>query len=260
MTKAGLRAAGSLIGTVTLLMTVSVTGALAEAGSQWLVLTSGGLTKTTKELPVGVTGEISAGSKEVLLTKIAGAKIEKTCTSVETPGLKLEGESSIAPGAKLKFTGCKIFLNGAESKVCVPHTSGAPAGTLETTKLRGDLGLHFLLNEKGEKIKDEKTGEVILHGPIRLEPEVGETYMMLELGEECSIGEKVPIFGTFYAHDVGNKSGIETHQVKHVIEEGPGTTVWILNKTEEHKVILDGSATLFLNGAHAGLKWGGMIG
>jgi hypothetical protein len=148
-----------------------------------------------------------------------------------------------------------------ESKVCIPHTSGAPAGTLETNKLRGDLGLHFLLNAKGEKIKDEKTGEVILHGPIQLLPEVGEIYMTLELGSgECAIGEKVPIIGTFYAHDVENKSGIETHQVKHVIEEGPGTAVWVISKTEEHKVILDGSAVLFLNGADVGLKWGGMIG
>jgi len=243
-----------------LFMTVIVTGALAEAGSQWLVLTSGGAIKTTNELPVSVTGKIGAGSKEALLTKIAGVKVEKSCTTVETIGLKLEGESSIAAGAKLKFTGCKMFLNGVESKACVPHTSGAPAGTLETTKLRGDLGLHFLLNAKGEKIKDEKTGEVILHGPIQLIPEVGETYMTLELGEECSIGEKVPIIGTFYAHDVGNKSGIETHQVEHVIEEGPGTAVWVISKTEEHKVILDGSAALTLSGAHIGLKWSGMIG
>lgn len=259
MTRAGLRAAGSLIGAVTLLLAFNVTGALAEAGSQWLVLTSVGVTKTTKELPVGVTGEMTSGSKEVLLTKILGVKFEKTCSFLEIIGMKLEGESNIAAGAKLKFTGCKIFLNGVESKVCVPHTSGAPDGTLETNKLHGDLGLHFLLNAKGEKIKDEKTGEVILHGAIRLEPEVGETYMTLELGhEECAIGEKVPILGTFYAHDAEN--AIETHQVKHIIEEGPGTAVWVISKTEEHKVILDGSATLFLNGAHAGLKWGGMIG
>jgi hypothetical protein len=253
----GLRATATLISAVTLFLLVNVTGAFAEAGSRWLILTSIETIKTTEELPVSLTGEMVG--KETLLTKLVGVKFEKTCSAVEITGLKLEGESSIAPGAKLKFTGCKIFINGVESKVCIPHTSGAPAGTLETNKLRGDLGLHPLKNAKGEFIKNEK-GEIILHGPIRLDPEAGETYMTLELGTgECSVGEKVPILGTFYAHDVEG-GGIETHRVKHLIEEGPGTAVWIISKTEEHKVILDGQALLYLNGAHSGLKWGGMIG
>lgn len=172
--------------------------------------------------------------------------------------MKLEGESEISAGTKLKFTGCKIFLNGVESGVCVPHTTGAPPGTLETNRLKGDLGLHFLKDAKGEFIRNEK-GEIILHGPIKLTPETGETYMVMELGSgECSIGDKVPIIGTFYGHDA--EGSIETHRTSHLLEEGPGTAVWVISKTEEHKVILDGSVLLTLTGVHAGLKWGGMIG
>ena len=246
----------SLVGAAALLMAISASDAFAEAGSHWFILTSEGAVKTTQELPVSVSGKIEG--KEVLLTKILGIKFEKTCTSVEVTGMKLEGESEISSGSKLKFTGCKIFLNGSESKACVPHTSGAPAGTIETLKLKGDLGLHFLKDSKGEFIRNEK-GEIILHGPIKLVPEAGETYMVLELGTgECAVGQKVPIIGTFYAHDA--EGSIETHRASHLIEEGPGTAVWVISKTEEHKVILDGSALLTLTGAHAGLKWGGAIG
>lgn len=74
MSRAGVGAA-SLIGAAALLMGINVSGAFAEAGSQWLILTSGGAIKTTKELPVGIGGEIKG--KEVLLTKILGIKVEK---------------------------------------------------------------------------------------------------------------------------------------------------------------------------------------
>src|SRR6185503_7988803 len=97
----------------------------------WLVLTSAGVTKTTSELSVELKGELEGSTKEALLSKILGIKIEKTCTGVTLVGMKLEGEGNIAPGGKLKFTGCKLFLNGEESTECTPHTSGAPIGTIE---------------------------------------------------------------------------------------------------------------------------------
>jgi hypothetical protein len=74
--------ATSLLSAVALLVVVAVSDAVAETGSQWLVLTSGGVTKTTKELPVGVTGEMGGG-KEILLTKIAGVKFEKPAVSLK---------------------------------------------------------------------------------------------------------------------------------------------------------------------------------
>lgn len=240
----------TLLSAMTLLMAFGACSALAEFGSKWLVLTSGEATKTAEELPVTLKGELPTGGKLALVAKIGGLKIEMTCTAAEVIGMKLEGEGNIPAGGKLKLAGCKIFLNGAENKPCEPHTKGATAGTVETAKLRGDLGLHPLKNEKGEIIA--------FHGPIRIEPEVGLTLMIVLMGEGCTIGEEGVIFGTLYFKD--SEGSIETHRVKHSIEEGAGSSVLMFGEKAENMAQLNGNVLLSLSGAHSGLKWGGMIG
>jgi len=91
-----------------------------------------------------------------------------------------------------------------------------------------------------------------------LEPSEGTFFMTLETGEECAIGEKIPILGKLYIKDCENR--FEKHQVIHLIEEGPLSEMWVISKTAEHKVKLDGSALVSLTGAHAGLAWGAMPG
>lgn len=250
MPRAKHRIIATLLGALTLLIALYAGSARAETGAKWLVLTSGEAVKTAEELPVTLKGELPAGSKLILIAKFAGVKDEVSCTAAELIGMKLEGEGSIPAGGKLKLAGCKIFLNGAESKPCEPHTKGAPAGTLETTKLRGDLGLHPLKNEKGEVIA--------LHGPIRIEPEVGLKLVIVLMGEECAMGEEGLIAGTLYFKD--SEGSIETHRVKHSIEEGPGSSVLMFGEKAENLVHIAGSMLLSLGGTHSGLKWSGMIG
>ncbi len=222
----------------------------AEVGAKWLVLSKAGEAIDTAKLPVLLKGEIESTNKEILLTEILKIKVEKTCSGVELVGMELIGEGKLKAGGKLKFTGCRLLLNGVESKPCLPHTKGAPAGTLETNALKGELLLHKLENEKKEVIGTDPL--------ILLEPSEGTFFMTLETGEECAIGEKIPILGKLYIKDCEN--GFEKHQVIHLIEEGPLSEMWVISKTAEHKVKLDGSALVSLTGAHAGLAWGAMPG
>jgi hypothetical protein len=232
-----------------LVLTLGVVASLAgiaeaEVGAKWLVLNKVGEAIDTAKLPVLLKAEIESLKKEILLTEILKIKVEKTCSAVEMVSMELVGEGKLKAGGKLKFTGCRMILNGVESKACTPHTKGAPAGTLETNALKGELLLHKL--------------EVGTDSLILMEPSEGTTFMTLETSEECAIGEKIPILGKLYVKDCENAFG--KHQVIHLIEEGPLTEAWVISKTEEHKMKLDGSALVSLTGAHAGLAWGAMPG
>lgn len=247
----------STLSAIALLASVSAGGAAAETGAKWLIFTSGGVEKRADELPAVLNGKLE-GSEEVLLTEILKIEVEKTCTAVEITGMKLEGEGGISPG-KLKFTGCKVLLNKKENKECVPHSPGAPPGTIETNKLRGDLGLHTLKDKFGEYIRNAK-GEIILHAPIRMEPETGSVFMTMEMGSLCPIGTKVPIGGILYGKDSEiEKIFLSNPLIEHLFIEGPGSNVWVISETAEHKVTLDGGMLLFLSSTHSGLKWAGSL-
>jgi hypothetical protein len=74
----------------------------------------------------------------------------------------------------------------------------------------------------------------------------------------CSIGEKLPVSGTLYVKDAGGN--FEVEEKSHLLEEGPLTELWVLNKTTEHKATLDGSASLSPAGEHLGREWSGLGG
>jgi hypothetical protein len=216
---------------------------IKTTGPTWLILNASGTTAT--ELKALTAGE---GDSEdlTLLTKLLGIQIAITCTAFELSGFNLEKEGNLTVGGKVKYTGCEIYGKGAltEPLGCKVHTAGSPAGTIQSNKLKGELLLHIYL--KGET-------ELVL----KIQPEVGETFLTF-LTEECIVPESIPFKGIFYLEDALEQ--ITTHAVKHLLEEGSRTSLYLGVHTAEHlETILLGSVWMKLGGTHAGLKWSGML-
>ena len=55
-------------------------------------------------------------------------------------------------------------------------------------------------------------------------------------------------------------SNLGNEEAAHLFTQGPLTELWLISKTEEHKVTLDGSGMLELAGEHKGLTWSGVPG
>jgi len=187
-----------------------------------------------------------ADSKDLtLLTKEVGIKFALTCTSLEFIGLHLESKGKLNTGAKAKFTGCEAYGKGTleEALGCHIHSSGQPVGTIETGKGKGELVLHELA----------AGGKELL---TKLEPEAGSTGTFATfLTEGCVIPEANPIHGTLFLKD-GEKSA-EVHLVKHLVEAGPLTSLWVGADNSEHlETSIDGSSWVKLGGEQAGLRWG----
>jgi hypothetical protein len=218
-------------------MAFSASAAQAEAGANWLILTSSGALKTGGELHATVTGSLE-NNLGILLTTVLGIKTEILCTAATLIGVSLEGTGSLTNGGKVKFTGCSLDLNGAAAPECEVHSTGQPIGTLETSPFKGLLVL---------------IGGV---GRILIEPKEGETFANFNMGEECPIGENIPFRGKLVLKDCENK--LTTHLVTHLFEEDTvNSDIWVLNKTAEHKATIDGSTLASLTGAHVGLRWAG---
>jgi hypothetical protein len=132
-----------------------------------------------------------------------------------------------------------MILNGKVTAACEPHT-GAEKGVLESNAGKG-----LLILSGGE-------------GVVRVEPASGEVFMVVETSSECAVGSKIPVIGKFTIKD--SKGELTTEAVTHLVQEGPGTEMWLISKTAEHKVIVDGSAIGGLVGAHSGLKASGLPG
>jgi hypothetical protein len=214
--------------TLTLGLTaLGVGSAQAEVGSHWNVA---GKAVTSTLLPELQVKEIE-NKTETLLSKVLGTKVEKLCTTMALVGAKLESEGKIS-NAKVKFSGCILKLNGTVSPPCEPHTG----------------------SEKGVIVAEGK-GLMILSGGagiIRLEPAAGEKFVTVETSEECSIGSKIPLIGKLTLKDC--KGAFSTEQVEHLVEEGPQTELWLISKTEEHKVTLDGSGIVILGWRALGIE------
>ena len=236
-------------------MAFSASAAQAESTAVWLILTEETFknekgetehkVKTGAELPAVVEGSLE-NNEGSLLSKITGIAVQFKCTAATLVGVKLEKEGKLTEGGKVKFTGCKTFLNGAEATECVPHSGSEPAGTLLSNEGKGLLVLH----EPSAGVKE---------GVTRIEPKTGATFITLTLGASCPIGNSVPIIGKLFVKDCEGK--LTTHLVKHLIEELKALTkLWTISETAEHVATIDGSAMVFLGSPHTGLAWGGMPG
>jgi hypothetical protein len=66
-----------------------------------------------------------------------------------------------------------------------------------------------------------------------------------------------PVSGTFYIKDTEGK--FSEHLVTHSTSQAAGGELWVGQVSAEHlETSIDGVESVFLAGAHSGLKWGGM--
>src|SRR5262249_37266927 len=127
----------------------------------------------TAALPVAVTGK--ATSTLVLTSKVAAKKFEITCSGLTLNKATLEaaGKSS----GKASFSGCQVKLEGKVSAACEPRV-GAEKGAMATEALKGQLVL-----------SESETLE-------QVSPVTGKVLAVALTGEECALGEVIPVLGT----------------------------------------------------------------
>jgi hypothetical protein len=231
------------------LMAFGTSGAQAEVGAKWLILTSGGVLKTGAELHAKVNLEIDSPVL-ILHSEILHIKTLFLCTEVKVDEAKLlkDGtigkEEGVPSGSKVLFAGCTTDLNGSPAAECTPEDPTAGVGRISTQPVHALLVLHELTGG----VRDDLI-EVIPDTGL------GTTYVVMHLPAACPIGTSVPVIGKLFLKDCENKA-LE-HLIKHLVEEGPLSELFTISKTAEHATKLLGSAWAFLEGEHLGLKWSG---
>ena len=219
----GLKALGLCV-LVLGLMGISAGVAQAEGG-KWFYEKA----ELKAELKPSLEGEIDGSA--TLKTKIIGKEVKFTCKEATLVSVKLEPEGKLTTGGSVKFGKCVTFLGGVESKACEPFT-GAEKGVVVTDKGKGLLALH--------------TGGITT---TIIEPEVaGKAFGTIHMSELCSIGEEVPVFGKLFIKD----TEVSKELVKHLITEGPLTSLYVISDTAEHlETKIEGGAKVFLGSTHA---------
>jgi len=249
------------------MMATSASSAQAAGCCAWLVLNEKGTTNTLIELKE-IIKEKNAKGEEIelripnllvqlngekdtaditLLTHEVNIKFAVTCTGFELIGIHLAEEGKLLAGGKVKFTGCEAYGKGIleEPLGCKVHSSGQAAGTVLTGEGKGEIVLH----ERADKTK------VVL---TKLEPLAGSTGTFASfLTEGCVIPEANPVHGALFVEDCEGKA--TTHAIKHLIVQGPLTSLWVGADTVEHlETSIDGSAWIFLGGEHLNDGWAAM--
>jgi hypothetical protein len=222
-------------------MAISASG--AQAAGSWLV----GATEVVKvgegvNLSATVTGEIDTPEPK-FLTHLLGLTVTVTCTNLTTSGITLKGEGKLSEGGKVVFTGCTVVAKDSEgnsSGNCTVKSSGTATGTIASEEFKGELVLGG-------------ANEVL----IKVEPK-GESFVTKRFeGPECLLPLSNKVTGVIYAKDC--QGFAETFKVKHLIEQGPSTSLSVGADTVEHlETSLDGSFWLFLTGEHTGKEWRAM--
>ena len=224
------------------LMAFVASAAQAEAGANWKV---NGTNISSSLLPSFQVASLENKTASLLFTTAGGTKVEILCTAAKvldgltTNDAKLGVEGKVDLG-KAHFTGCLTKLNGVTSPPCQPH-SGASKELVLTEAASGLIRLHPALGQPVVELKPDKEGG---------------NFVNIELGEECAIGEKVPVAGVLFLKDCKNEGKVEL--VEHLIEELKELTkLTALGQP----ATLDGSALIKLTGAaHVGLKFSGIPG
>lgn len=231
------------LGLCTLVLSVmAVSASSTQAAFSWLIWNT--LGENPKELKASVFGETD-NTDLTLLTKVAGLMTSITCSSFKFVGLNLETGGTLTTGFKVKYTGCEVYEGGALGKElkCNVFSLGKENGTIETNALKGTLALHTLAGGGTEVL-------------AKIEPEAG-TALASILTEECVLPEVNPLNGVLYIKDCEKKALVNS--IKHLIEQGPLTSLYIGADTAEHlETSLVGSARALLLGDHPGHLWAGM--
>jgi hypothetical protein len=242
------------------LLAISICATQAQATPKWIILNAdvisevnaGSLNAQVQVTEVEAAAELTDPitkiktkvKRVILLTEILRIKTEVWCSGVELKNLSLIGEGRLSEEGKVKFTECETKLNGQVATECAPKSAGAPTGTIETNLVNVELRVHTL----SDGIKDEY---------IRITPPTGSSFVTIEMGVACPIGNKVPVVGVLSLRDLA----LGTHLVEHLIEPGSQAETigkfYVISDTAEHAASVRGSVKIALTGKHEGLKWAG---
>jgi len=206
------------LGLLVALLSVMAFGAgvaQGEPGNHWRL--NGTVISGSGSDPVEVT-EIENGTGS-LLTKINNTQVKFLCTEMKLKNVALLANGNISEGTAA-FHGCVTYLNGNLSVPCEPF-SGSNKGLIQSEKFKGLLSLH--------------EGEL-----LALITPVGTNIAIILLGEECAIGEEIPVAGKLTLLD----SGMSVENTVHLIKEGPLTSLSALG----NPATIDGAAVVRLSG------------
>ncbi len=174
----------------------------------------------------------------------AGTAVLILCTAAEIDeGGRLIANGGISLG-RVKFTGCGVLLNEGSGGSCEAHTPGQPNGTILTEKVQGLIVL------------DTTAG--VTNDLVKITPDAGLVFAVIELGIKCSIGESIKIEaresgGGFWIKDCKGNASFLTEAALHLFEE---SLEGLKGLGLPAKII--GSAFVELEGVHFGLKWAGV--
>jgi hypothetical protein len=221
----GLRAIGLCLMAALGIMAFAAS-AQAESGSHWNVNNAA----ITEDQPIKAVLENGTGS---LLTQVGLNAVKLLCTALEFESAVLKvGGGSLG---KIKFTGCKTFLNGVLAEKCAPKSTGAETGTILTNLLKDLIGLHPAVSAT--------------EGYDTLEPdaEPDSQFVNILLGATCAIGSEMPVYGKFTLKDCNNEGRVE--KVTHLGEEfKPLTDLRVFTALTGTPATIDGSVNISLAG------------
>jgi hypothetical protein len=224
-----------LSGLVLGLMAFAAAGAQAEGNFK-----VNGANISSTLLPSIQISQVENGTASLLFTTKAGVKVEILCTEIRLLNEHTTNDGKLGPEGKIDlgkvhFNGCITKLNGTLTKNCEPHT-GANKGLILTALGKGLLRLH-----------EEQP-------VIEVSPDVGTTFVTIELSELCAIGESVPVAGVLFLQDCKKEGKAEL--VEHLINE---LTALTKLTALGNAATLDGSAFVRLTGVHEKLKFSAAV-
>jgi len=226
-----------LLGLCTLVFgLMAMSASSAQAALSWLIWNT--LGENPKELKAPVIGETD-NTDLTLLTKVLGVMLSATCTNFQFVGLNLEAGGTLTTGFKVKYTGCGLYEGAALGKLrCKISSLGQESGTIESNALKGSLALHTLTGGGTEVL-------------AKIEPEAAGPLITILADEECALFESLPVYGVVYLKDCEGRA--LTNSIKHLIEQGPLTSLYTLSDTKEHlETSLIGSLKALLGGFDVG--------
>ncbi len=227
-----------LSGLVLGLMAMSSSAAQAsEAAAKWLL---DGVDIGANR-PQLVIKEIEGKTASLEFTTKGGTNVLILCTTAEfDEGGKLEPEGKLSLG-RIKFKGCVTLLNEVVSAACKPAGGGTAAKSGEILSLKG----------KGEILLDETKERV------KISPDEGTKFAVIELGATCAIGETVNVEGSLWIRDCNNQELVDA--IEHLIVEATGASLEGLKALGQPAKIL-GSAWMILGAPFTGHTFAGHAG
>jgi len=203
--------------------------AQAEEGNHWKVGTNTLINDTLKPEVIVEKIENETGS---FLTEISKIKVKILCKEMKLKEVYLLANGRISHGLAY-FHKCVLYLNEKLSAPCEPFSEGT-SGLIVTDKFKGLLSLH--------------EGELL----ALIEPALSAELATISVGEECAIGEEIPVTGKLTILD----PEISTNKLTHLIKEGPLSSL----KGIGNPATIDGAAIVKLGSlAHAGLAFSGFM-